>query len=189
MKTKPTAAFVPSALPVSLVSDTLETFSGQHGQNKKWRHLADRYFDAGITVDMLQSKPVDGKGETNKMLQDVQALAVLSMVPEDQALYSKPKDTLKGQLQKNARRALEKDVERIVRTLLNHLAASEAAGQKRPPKLPEGLHAKLVKLLDSGIKAIQRDDGKRGAPIAAYLKAFQDCKATINTASKSGGIQ
>ncbi len=183
MSTK-TAVFKPAALPQSLVSETLDTFGGQHGQNKKWRHLADRYFDEGITVAMLESKVVEGKGETNKLYQDVKALAVLSMVPEDQALFSKPKDTLKGAMQKNARRMLDKDVERIVRTLMYHLSKSEAAGEKRPARLPEGLKAKLEKILDAGIKAIQRDDGKHGAPVGELMVAFKTCRAQVNTLFK-----
>lgn len=178
--TKPAVQFVAAALPQSLVAETLATFGGQMKQQKKWRHLADMYFDAGITVAMMQSKEVDGRGETNKLLLDVRRLAVLSMSPEDQALFSKPKDTLKSTLEKNARRDLEKDSERVVRTLLNHLAASEAAGQKRPPRLPEGLKAKLEKILDSGIKTIQRDDGKNGAPIEGLMAAFKTCRAEVN---------
>jgi hypothetical protein len=183
--TKQTAVFKPAVLPQSLVSETLDTFGGQHGQNKKWRHLADRYFDEGITVAMLESKVVEGKGETNKLYQDVKALAVLSMVPEDQALYSKPKDTLKGAMQKNARRMLDKDVERIVRTLLSYLAKSEAAGEKRPARVPEGLKTKLEKILNAGIKTIQRDDGKHGAPVGELLAAFRTCQAQVNTLFKS----
>ena len=47
-----------------------------------------------------------------------------------------------------------------------------------------GLHAKLAKILDSGISMIRKDDGKNGAPIDALMAAWKDCSARTNTAFK-----
>ena len=52
-----------------------------------------------------------------------------------------------------------------------------------------GLHAKLAKLLDSGISMIRKDDGKNGAPIDQLMAAWKDCAAKTNTAFKGNVIK
>jgi hypothetical protein len=47
-----------------------------------------------------------------------------------------------------------------------------------------GLHAKLSKILESGISMIRKDDGKNGAPIDALMAAWKDCSARTNAAFK-----
>lgn len=181
---KQSVVFTPAALPQSLVSETIDTFSGHHQQAKKWRHLADSYFDAGVTVAMLASDKGEDKRERNAMLVDLQNLAVLALHPEDQALYSKPKDALKGALQKTARRLIDKDVERCVRSLLTHLAASEKAGEKRPPRAPMTLHEKLDDLFVAALRTIQRDDGRNGAPIEKLAAVIKFARAEVNALFK-----
>jgi hypothetical protein len=52
-----------------------------------------------------------------------------------------------------------------------------------------GLHAKLSKLLETGITMIRKDDGKNGAPIDALMTAWKDCSARTNTAFKGNVIK
>jgi hypothetical protein len=52
-----------------------------------------------------------------------------------------------------------------------------------------GLHAKLAKILESGISMIRKDDGKNGAPIDALMAAWKDCAAKTNTAFKGNVIK
>jgi len=57
------------------------------------------------------------------------------------------------------------------------------------PAERRGLHAKLAKILDSGISMIRKDDGKNGAPIDAIMAAWKDCAAKTNTAFKGNATK
>lgn len=46
------------------------------------------------------------------------------------------------------------------------------------------LHERLDDILASGIKAIQRDDGRNGAPVEKLMAAFKTCRAEVNALFK-----
>lgn len=46
------------------------------------------------------------------------------------------------------------------------------------------LHERLDALIASGIKTIQRDEGKTGAPVEKLLAAFKGCRAEVNALFK-----
>jgi hypothetical protein len=177
-------------LNADMVSAVQSTTDGVIQQAESSSEIGALLHDAGYTSAMLD-KTSNQKNEV--LIAEIQTAIMhaprFSAHDRELILNAEAGKTIKLNAEKAAIHVGRSYIRQTFAAIRKGIASAKLA-EERGPVMPKTLAEKLLILLDSGIAKIQRTDGeKSGAPVAAFIQAFKDCRAAINAANKSGGIK
>lgn len=167
-------------LNAEMVAAVQSTTDGVIQQSESASEIGAMLHDAGYTSDMLDKK---GARPNEALIAEITTAIMyaprFSARDRELIINAEAGKTMKTNADRAAihlGRAYIRQTFAAIRKGIQNAKLREERG----PKLPEGLKAKLGKILESGVNAIKRDDGKHGAPMEQLRDSFLRCKAEVN---------